>query len=156
PAAAPNEAVLSDTVRPATTPRRKFARRVLAVAAGLTVLAALFAFAIEFVSRLPLPPTGQLAPMAKQVFGAAISDFVFEMPPDEEEATRGGAAGEGEQARPWLTCGELLEKRENLQKAAAKPNLDQLTREMYAKELDEVEAEIEARRAAPPPAGLKM
>src|SRR5438270_922267 len=55
PVAAPNEAVLTDTVPPARTPLRRFARRVLAVFAALTVIVALFAFSIEVVSRLPLP-----------------------------------------------------------------------------------------------------
>jgi hypothetical protein len=146
PAAAPNEAVLSDTVRPATTPRRRFARRVLALAAGLTVLVALFAFATEVVSRLPLPPTGQLAPMAKKVLGASVADFITECPPNEKESESPAPCCGGAQARPWLTCNELLEKRDNLQKAAAKPNQDQLSKETVAKELDEVEAEIEARR----------
>jgi hypothetical protein len=147
PVAAPNEAVLSDTVRPVHSRWRRFARRVFALAAGLIVLVALFAFAVEVVSRLPLPPTGQLAPMAKKVLGASVADLIMELPPPEKEANLAAAAGDGEQARPWLSSPELLEKRDNLRQAMLKPNQDQLSKETLAKEMAEVETDIEARRA---------
>lgn len=148
PAASPDEAVLSDTVRPARGPLRRFLRRVLALAAGLTVLVALFAFAIEVVSHLPLPPTGQLAPMAKKILGGSIADFVMEFPPDEKKEPDAAPApgAEAQQARPWMSSAELLEKRDGLRLAAAKPNQDHLARETTAKELDDVEEQIEERR----------
>jgi ABC-type lipoprotein release transport system permease subunit len=77
PAAAPDEAVLSDTVRPATTRWARFRRRALAVVAGLVVLIALFAFAIELTSRLPLPAGGQLASLAKKVLGTSAVELPF-------------------------------------------------------------------------------
>lgn len=77
PAAAPNEAVLSDTVRPARSRGARLARRVLAALAGLAVLVALFAFAIELTTRLPLPPGGQLAALSKKVLGSAVTDLPF-------------------------------------------------------------------------------
>src|SRR5438105_4076807 len=58
PAVAPSEAVLSDTVRPARSRGGRLVRRVLAVLAGLAVLVALLAFAIELTSLLPLPAGG--------------------------------------------------------------------------------------------------
>lgn|GEM_PF-161940 len=76
PAVSPSEAVLTDTVRPAKSWWRRTGRRVLAAAAGAVVLVALFAFAIEMVSRLPLSTGGQMGTLAKKVFGYAFSDFV--------------------------------------------------------------------------------
>src|SRR5262245_14194462 len=59
PAVSPNEAVLSDTVKPLSQWWRRTARRIFSALAGAAVLVALVAFAIEVVSRLPLPPGGQ-------------------------------------------------------------------------------------------------
>src|SRR5262245_61065146 len=59
PAVAPDEAVLTETVRPTKSWFRRTARRVLAFLAGIAVLVALLAFSIEVVSHLPLPTGGQ-------------------------------------------------------------------------------------------------
>jgi putative ABC transport system permease protein len=80
PAVSPNEAVLTESVRPVKSWWRRTARRVLAFVAGIVVLIALFAFSIEVTSRLPLPTGGQLSTLAKKVLGFAATDF---MPDDE-------------------------------------------------------------------------
>jgi putative ABC transport system permease protein len=80
PAVSPNEAVLTDTVRPAKSWWRRTARRMFAVITGMVVLIALFAFSIEVISHLPLPEGGQLGTLAKKVLGFAFTDFMPEDP----------------------------------------------------------------------------
>jgi ABC-type lipoprotein release transport system permease subunit len=76
PAVSPNEAVLSETIRPVKSWWRRTARRVLALLAGLAVLVVLLAFAIEVVSHFPADPSGQLGTLAKKVFSYSVADFV--------------------------------------------------------------------------------
>lgn len=136
PAVAPGEAVLTDTVRPAKTRAGRFLRRVFAVGAGLVVLVALFAFAIEVVSRLPLPDRGQLAPLAKKVLGWSFADMIFEQEPKDRP--------EGKQ---WLPAKELLDARNRLQETAVKPNQDPQVSKKADEDLAEKDAEIEERKA---------
>ncbi|MBA4066521.1 MAG: hypothetical protein C0501_23015 [Isosphaera sp.] len=90
PAVAPNEAVLSETVRPARSRLRRTARRVLAAAAGVVVLVILLAFSVEVVARLPLPSGGQLGTLARKVLGASAVEFVpFAFPEDPSPASDG-------------------------------------------------------------------
>jgi hypothetical protein len=65
PAVAPQEAVLTDTVRPTNSRLLRFARRVFSAATGIALLVVLLAFAVEFVTRLGLksPYFGKLARM---------------------------------------------------------------------------------------------
>ncbi|HEY3787683.1 MAG TPA: hypothetical protein VGL71_02460, partial [Urbifossiella sp.] len=106
PAVAPDEAVLTDSVRPARTFWPRFRRRVFSVFAGLIVLAALLGFSIEVVSRVPMPGGGQLSALAKKVLGFTIVDLVLPEP-FLEKAPKD--VPEGEQ---WLTARELIEKRD--------------------------------------------
>ncbi len=76
PAVSPNEAVLSDTVRPARTWFTRSLRRIGALFAGAVVLIALLAFAVELVTRLPLPENGQFAPIARKILGITPSGFM--------------------------------------------------------------------------------
>lgn len=99
PAVSPNEAVLSDTVRPARSWRVRFGRRVGGVFAGLVVLIALLAFAVEVVTRLPLPDQGQFAPIARKVLGFTPSAFLGKTDEDREAALANVPAG----VRPYLT-----------------------------------------------------
>ncbi|WP_439631732.1 ABC transporter permease [Gemmata sp.] len=137
PAVSPNEAVLTDTVRPARSWLVRSMRRVLAFGAGLVVLVALFAFAIEFTSRLPLPPGGQLGTLAKKVLGSAVVDLPF-FPDDPEPPTLPAGT-------TWLTPKELLERQRTLRQSVAKPNADPLLRTEAEKELAKVEAELAER-----------
>lgn len=102
PAVAPSEAVLSDTVAPARSRALRFARRALAFLAGMVVLAALVAFSIEVVARLPLPTGGQTATLAKKVFGFAFSDFVPEDPKPANAEPLKGALERRDNARKNL------------------------------------------------------
>jgi ABC-type lipoprotein release transport system permease subunit len=142
PAVSPNEAVLTDSIRPARSWFRRTARRVFAVLAGLVVLVALFAFSIEVISRLPLPEGGQLGTLAKKVLGFACSDFM----PDDP------APADFPKDKQWLTPDELLEKQQGLQDAVARPNADPLQRSDNEKELTLVNRELEERT----PRSLKL
>jgi putative ABC transport system permease protein len=144
PAAAPNEAVLTDTVRPARSRFARLLRRVLAVFAGLVVLTALFAFSIELVSRLPLPEGGQLAALAKKVLGSSALDTVM---PEEWVERQPKDLPPGQQ---WLTARELIQKRDTLREAAGRANLDPLARQSAEADLAAVEKEIEDRKPTSP------
>ena len=72
PAVSPNEAVLSDSVKPATTWWRRFFRRVFAIVAGVVVIVALVAISIEFVSLLGLPERGRVGAVMEKALGIAI------------------------------------------------------------------------------------
>lgn len=135
PAVSPNEAVLSDTVRPVTTWWRRTLRRVGAAFAGLLVLIALFAFAIEVTSRLPLPAGGQLGSLAKKVLAFAVTDFMPDAPQPADY----------EPGKPWLTAKELVDKRKALTEAIARPNIDPILKTESEDELKKTEAEIGER-----------
>jgi ABC-type antimicrobial peptide transport system permease subunit len=135
PAAAPNEAVLSDTVRPARSWRKRTARRIAAAFAGIVVLITLLAFSIELTSRLPLPEGGQLGTLAKKILGFSVVDFLYERPP-----------GDLTPGKPWLSAKELLERREQYREAATRENQKPLDRKEAQDRLAEINAEIEKRR----------
>ncbi len=135
PAVSPNEAVLSDTVRPAKSRWLRFARRVFALCAGLVVLVALFAFAIEMTSRLPLPAGGQLGTLAKKVLGFAVTDFLSD-DPEPADLPRG---------KVWMTPAELLAREKTLKQSVAKPNADSILKAEAEKELASTQAEIAER-----------
>jgi ABC-type antimicrobial peptide transport system permease subunit len=137
PAVSPNEAVLTDTVRPARSWLVRSLRRAFAFGAGLVVLVALFAFAIELTSRLPLPPGGQLGTLAKKVLGSAVVDLPF-FPDDPEPPSLPSGT-------TWLTPKELLERQKTLRQSVAKPNADPLLRSEAEKELAQVDAELAER-----------
>ena len=144
PAAAPDEAVLRDTVRPARSWAARFGRRVLGVLAGVVVLVTLFAFAVEAVTRLPLPDSGQFASLGKRVLGSSLLDTVLpeaflEKPPKDLPP-----------GKQWLTAKELLDKRQALADAAARANVDAVTRQSADAALAEVDAEIEERKPTSP------
>lgn len=144
PAAAPDEAVLSDTVRPARSWAARFRRRVLGALAGLVVLVALFAFAVEVVTRLPLPENGQFAALGKKVLGTSVLDTVM---PESflEKAPKDLPPG-----KQWLTARELLDRRQAAADAAGRANLDPLTKQAADATLAEVDAEIEERKPTSP------
>jgi ABC-type lipoprotein release transport system permease subunit len=139
PAVSPNEAVLSDTVRPTRSWWLRTLRRFLALCAGLIVLVALFAFSIEVVSRLPLPAGGQLATLARKVFSFSVTDF---MPSDSEPA-------DYPRNSQWLSPAELLEKHRSLKDAVARftPQTDPLVRADTEADLAQVEKELTERTA---------
>jgi ABC-type lipoprotein release transport system permease subunit len=139
PVVAPSEAVLSDTVRPAKSWRQRSARRVFAAFAGLVVLVALLAFAIEFVSLLPLPPGGQLGVLAKKVLGTTAVDVIPER----------FMAGEEGMSESWLSSQELLDKKKTFEDALgrANANLDIRDRDESARQLADIQQQIEERKA---------
>ena len=112
PAVSPNEAVLSDSVAPATTRWRRSVRRVGGLFGGVIVIAALLAFAVEFVSHLPLPEKGQLGVLAQKVLGFAVTDMPFVAPGPAPTA----GVGTGVIAP---TPQEMVEKKRKLDRALA-------------------------------------
>ena len=135
PLVAPNEAVLSDSVKPARSWWSRTRRRVFALVAGVVVLLALFAFAIEVVTRLPLPTNGQLGSVAKKLLGGAITDLL----PDDKQPP------DFPTGKQWLTPQELIEKRDTLREVASRPGYRSAEVQEAARNLAEVEAEIEQR-----------
>jgi len=133
PAVAPNEAVLSDSVPAATTRGRRLLRRLGGVGAGFVVVVALFAFAVELVSRLPLPARGQFGVLAQKVLGGVPAHYA----PAGPEPTAGITPGI---VPP--TPQEMFEKRAKLERALA-AGLDDPVRLREAKtDLDTVNAQI--------------
>lgn len=143
PAIAPNEAVLQESVPPATTRGRRLLRRLGGVGAGFVVVVALFAFAVELVSRLPLPAKGQFGVLAQKVLGANIAEsrplpFGPELFATGPEPTVGISAGI---VPP--TPREMVEKKDKLERAIS-AGLDDPVRLREAKaDLDTVNAQIE-------------
>ncbi len=140
PAVSPNEAVLTDTVRPARSWWRRTARRALAALAGAVVLVALLSFAIEVVTRLPLSAGGQMGTLAKKVFGASFADFL----PDDEKP---------DDLPPgvvWAPTPELLEKQKSLRQAANRPNLNPRDKTEAVDKLAVTDAEIAERTPKSP------
>jgi hypothetical protein len=135
PAVSPNEAVLSDSVRPTRSWVRRTARRALALLAGVVVLVALVAFAIEAVARLPLPSGGQMGTLAKKVMGYSVADFV---PDDPQPADL-------PPGKVWLASPDLLQKVRGLRQAANRPNLNPRDKTDAREKLAEAEAELEER-----------
>ena len=128
PAVAPNEAVLSDTIRPVKSWWRRTARRVLALMAGLAVLVVLLAFAIEIVSHFQAPPGGQLGELAKTVFKFSVADFV----PNDRKPSEG----------PPLKG--LFERRDNARKALVTEDLDPEAQRAQTAEIAAVNHELAA------------
>ncbi|MBP3958846.1 ABC transporter permease [Gemmata sp. G18] len=116
PLVAPSEAVLSDTVRPARSWWRRTARRAFAAGAGVAVLIALFAFAVEVVTQLPLPAGGQLGVLAKKVLGTSTIDLL------PERAMAGVQPDDS-----WLSAQELLDKKAALERARDRAARSQTT-----------------------------
>jgi putative ABC transport system permease protein len=77
PAISPNEAVLTDTVRPATSWWRRLFRRIMAIGAGITVLVALVALSVQFVTMLGLPERGRVGPLAQKALGFAVYEVKY-------------------------------------------------------------------------------
>jgi putative ABC transport system permease protein len=144
PAVAPDEAVLSDTVRPAATRWARFRRRLFAAFAAGVILVTLFGFSIEIVSRLPLPETGQLGPLAKKVLGFSMLDVM--MPePFLEKAPKDLPMGE-----QWYTSSELIEKRDTYREAAHRQTKNPDDQRAAAAKLAELERTIERRAPTSP------
>ena len=144
PAAAPDEAVLSDSVRPARTFWSKLRRRVFAAVAGTLVLVGLFGFAIEAVSRMPLPEGGQLAALAKKVLGTTVLDTMM---PEEFTEQAPKDLPEGQQ---FLTARELLDKRRQYIEYTQRKNRNSdETRDAVVK-LAEIDQQIEERLPTSP------
>jgi ABC-type antimicrobial peptide transport system permease subunit len=138
PAVAPNEAVLTDTVRPARSWWRRAARRVGGAVAGLVVLATLFAFAIEVVSRLPLPAGGQLGVLAKKVLGSTAVDLL-------PEQMMAGAAGDESWDSAQVLLGRRKAAEDALDRAARNQNITEQAE--AGQQLREVQREIDERAA---------
>ncbi|HJZ54858.1 MAG TPA: ABC transporter permease, partial [Gemmataceae bacterium] len=144
PLVSPNEAVLTDTVRPAPSRWVRLRRRVVAAFAGLVVLVALFAFGITVVGALPLPEGGQLATLGKKVLGSSLLDMAMpesftEQPPKD--------LPQGEQ---WLTARELLDKRKTLEETARRTNQKADEKREAEARLAEVNKTIEERKPTSP------
>ena len=147
PAVAPDEAVLSDTVRRRRTWLGRTARRAAAVLAGLVVLVALLAFAIEAVSRLPLPEGGQLGTLARKLLGSSAAETLEGIPgvglafaetePKPESLPPGVT---------WTPAKDLMTKRDTLAAQVARPNQKPLDREEAQDKLAEVDKEIADRK----------
>ncbi len=135
PALSPDEAVLSDTVRPAKTFFSRWRRRVLALLAGVTVLVALFAFAVQAVDALPLPANGQLAPLAKKALSFSFADVV---PDDERPADLDINAS-------WPTAKEMVDTRKSLEEAVARSTVDPIVARENVEKLAKVRRQIEER-----------
>ena len=135
PAVSPTEAVLTDSVRPARSWLTRTARRVFAALAGLVVLVALLAFAIEVVSHLPVPTGGQMGTLAKKLLGYSVADFV----PDDREPAELPAG------QVWLTTPDLLQKVRALRQSANRPNLNPRDKTEAREKLVEAEAELAER-----------
>jgi ABC-type lipoprotein release transport system permease subunit len=146
PAVSPNEAVLSDTVKPTRSWWKRTARRVLAALAGVAVLVALVAFAVEVVSRLPLPAGGQMGTLARKVFGYSVADFLRDDPKPADFAP----------GRVWQSTPDLLEKRRSLRQAAARPNLNPRDKTEATEKLAEAEAEVAERTPNSPKLRLML
>ncbi|MBN9519967.1 ABC transporter permease [bacterium] len=136
PAVAPNEAVLADSVPPATTRGRRLLRRLGGVGAGLVVVVALFAFAVEVVGRLPLPSKGQFGVLAQKVLGATIAETPL-FPPGPEPTV-----GIGPGIVP-PTPKEMVEKKGKLEKALAAGFDDPIRLREARTDLDTVNKQIE-------------
>jgi hypothetical protein len=145
PAVAPSEAVLTETVRRPRSWVGRTVRRFLAVLAGLIVLVALLASAIEVVGQLPLPPGGQLGTLAKKVLGYSAVELAEALPGVNtlyaEQEPKDLPAGE-----TWVPPDDLLEKRAVLEGQANRENQKPLDREEAAAKLAEVDREIAARK----------
>jgi putative ABC transport system permease protein len=125
PAVSPSEAVLSETVRPARSWFARTGRRVLATLAGMVVLVALFAFAIEVVSQMRLPG-GQMGLLAKKVLSYGVMDLAQNDPsPTAEEPLK-----------------SELAKRDNARKEAVSPDIDESARQQYLMQIREANTEI--------------
>ncbi|MBY0458300.1 MAG: ABC transporter permease, partial [Gemmataceae bacterium] len=141
PAVAPNEAVLTDSIKPARSRFLRLARRGFALFAGLVVLVALVAFAIEVVSRLPLPAGGQMGTLAKKLLGDSVSEapfvsLIFREDPKPDDLPPG---------KVWLSASELLDQRKSLTQAANRPNLNPRDKTEAIDKLRTTEQEIAAR-----------
>ncbi len=142
PAVSPSEAVLTDTVRPVKSWWRRAARRAPAALAGVVVLVALLAFAIEVVARMPLPTGGQMSTLAKKVLSYSVADFplvsqfAFREDPRPDDLPSGTV---------WLEAAELLDKQKSLQKAVGRANLGVEARTQAQASLADTETEIAAR-----------
>ena len=120
--------MLTDTIRPTKSWWRRTGRRVLAGLAGLAVLVALFAFAIEIVSHFPVASGGQLGTLAKKVLSYSVADFVpNDTKPSEERPLKG-----------------LFDRREKARKELLSADLDRETKEKHAADLAAANAEIAA------------
>ncbi|MCS6863744.1 MAG: ABC transporter permease [Gemmataceae bacterium] len=133
PAVSPHEAVLTDSVRPLPSWWARTRRRLLAAMAGVVVLVALIAFAMEVVARAPLPSGGQMATLAKKVLSYSVADFPvvswFIFPEDPRPAD----------IEPLKS---FLDKRDNARKELINPDLSPEQRRAYQNELAEANAAI--------------
>ena len=144
PAVSPDEAVLSDSVRPARTFWSRLRRRVFGVLSGLMVLVALLGFSIEVVSRLPLPEGGQLAALSKKVLGFTILDLAL------PEAFLEKAPKDVPEGKQWFTSQELIDKRTQYRDFTNRQNRNVEEQRDAASKLAEIDKEIEERLPSSP------
>jgi len=137
PAVSPNEAVLSDTVSPATTRLQRLLRRLGGVMAGLVTLLALFAFSIETVGRLPLPSRGQLGSIAQKIFGFPLVDLLPFSDGPKREVVEGKSP---------MTPKELVEKKRQLDRTISAGLDDPIRLREAQTQLDDVDRQIEEIR----------
>lgn len=71
PAVSPNEAVLSESIRPVTSWYGRLLRRAFGLLCGLIVLMALLAISVETVSWFNLPERGRVGAVMEKVLGVA-------------------------------------------------------------------------------------
>ncbi len=136
PLVSPNEAVLSETIRPAQSRWRRLGRRLLGLLAAGTVLVALFAFSLEVASHLPAPAGSQLSILAKKILSYSVADLV----PDDKQPPDWPAG------QPWLSAPDLVMERNIVRKVLSRQNLGPIERREAEQRLQELEAEIAARR----------
>jgi ABC-type lipoprotein release transport system permease subunit len=112
PAVSPNEAVLTDTVRPATSWFWRMFRRIFAIVAGLVVVIALLAVSIEATSLLGLPERGRVGPLMESVMGVAVYSV------EDPKASFGDDYRQGEKApkSSFSLQGTLTKERRQLLK----------------------------------------
>jgi putative ABC transport system permease protein len=111
PAASPNEAVLTESVKPVTTWGRRLLRRASGLFSGLIVLLTLLAISVETVSWLNLPERGRVGAVMEKLLGVAPYRVV-----DPKAAFADPTPGEKPPKTTFALIGEMTkDERERLQ-----------------------------------------
>jgi hypothetical protein len=152
PAVSPNEAVLTQTVPPATSWFRRTVRRLMALTGGVAVLVALLASAVAIVEVLPLPKQGQLGSIGRKVLGFSIAELIPEKPPEKKPLAPVKGVAVPTSAAPKLPDdpAELLALRDKNARVAYGAKGDLIQKRLAVKELDRVNAKIEKLKPTSP------
>ena len=153
PAVSPNEAVLTQTVPPATSWFRRTMRRLMALTGGIAVLVALLASAVAIVDVLPLPKQGQLGSIGRKVLGYSIAEMIPEKPPEKPATPPPGSStptfGPPVSKLPDDPA-ELLALRDKNARIAYGMKGDPKQKREAIKDLDRINAKIEEMKPKSP------